>query len=170
MTSFTGKQRVVVHVIPMCCFMKWLQKICPHIFGNKGQIFINKYLMAYLAFDKIDHSLLYDCLLDWFGIDGTVMLWIKSYLSTRKQNIKIGDSFSEAVILSFRVLQGSVLGLLLFIIYTSPLKTVTSKFNVTHHLYADDTKIYLAVDSRNFNSSMEELTGCQYRSGWMVLN
>ena len=51
------------------------------------------------AFDTIDHSLLYDCLHDWFGLDGTVLSWIKSYLSNRK----IGDSFSEAVILPFRI-------------------------------------------------------------------
>ena len=50
------------------------------------------------AFDIIDHSLLHDCLHDWFGLDGTVLLWIKSYLSNRKQKIIIGDSFSEAVI------------------------------------------------------------------------
>ena len=104
----------------------------------------------------IDHSLLYDCLHDWFGLDGTVLSWIKSYLSNRKQKIKIGDSFSEAVILPFGVPQGSVLGPLLFTLYTSPLSQVISKFNVTHHLYADDTQIYLAVDSRNFDSSMDK--------------
>ena len=113
-----------------------------------------------VVFDTIDHSLLYDCLHDWFGLDGTVLSWIKSYLSNRKQKIKIGDSFSEAVILPFGVPQGSVLGPLLFTLYTSPLSQVISKFNVIHHLYADDTQIYLAVDSRNFDSSMEELTEC----------
>ena len=121
------------------------------------------------AFDTIDHSLLYDCLHDWFGLDGTVLLWIKSYLSNRKQKIKIGDSFSEAVILPFGVPQGSVLGPLLFTLYTSPLSQVISKFNVTHHLYADDTQIYLAVDSRNFDSSIEELTEClKSVQAWMV--
>ena len=81
--------------------------------------------------DMIDHSLLHDCLHDWFGLDGTVLLWIRLYLSNRKQKIKIGDSFSEAVILQGS--QGSVLGALLFTLYTSQ---VISKFNVTHHLYA----------------------------------
>ena len=76
------------------------------------------------AFDTIDHSLLYDCLHDWFGLDGTVLSWIKSYLSNRKQKIKIGDSLSEAVILPFEVPQGSVLGPLLFTLYTSPLSQV----------------------------------------------
>ena len=120
------------------------------------------------AFDTIDHSLLYDCLHDRFGLDGTV-LWIKLYLSNRKQKIKIGDSFSEAVILPFGVPQGSVLVPLLFTLYTSPLSQVISKFNVTLHLYADDTQIYLAVDSRNFDSSMEELTEClKSVQEWMV--
>ena len=120
------------------------------------------------ALNTIDHSLLYDCLHGWFGLDGAVLFWIKSYLSNRKQKIKICDSFSEVVILPFRVPQGSVLGPLLFTLYTSPLSQVISKFNVTHHLYADDTQIYSAVNSRNFDSSME-LTEClKSVQEWMV--
>ena len=126
---------------------------------DSGKVVALTLLDLSAAFDTIDHSLLYDCLYDWFGLDGTV-LWIKSYLSNQKQKIKIGDSFSEAVILPFEVPQGSVLGSLFFTLYTSPISQVISKFNVTHHLYADDTQIYLAVDSRNFDSSMEELTEC----------
>ena len=76
------------------------------------------------VFDMIDHSLLYDCLHDWFSLDVTVLSWIKSYLSNRNQKIKIGDSFSEAVILPFGVPQGSVLGPLFFTLYTSPLSQV----------------------------------------------
>ena len=108
------------------------------------------------AFDTIDHDILFNSLRDWFGVDGTVLRWIKSYLSNRKQN----NSFSDAFSLPYGVPQGSVLGPLLFTLYTTPLSNIISNFNVTHHLYADDTQIYLALDHRNFDSSFAELTEC----------
>ena len=43
---------------------------------------------------------------------------------------------------------------------SAPLSNIISNFNVTHHLYADDTQIYLALDHRNFDSSFPELTEC----------
>ena len=81
-----------------------------------------------------------------------------SPIELKTKKIKIDDSLSEAVILPFGVPQSSVLGPLLFTLYTIPLSQVISRFNVTHHLCADD--IYLAVDSKNFDSSMEELPEC----------
>ena len=56
--------------------------------------------------------------------------------------------------------QGLVLGPLLFTLYTTPLSNIISNFNVTHHLCADDTQIYLAMDHRNFDSIFAELTEC----------
>ena len=104
--------------------------------------------------------ILFNSLRDLFGVDGTVLRWIKSYLSNRKQKVKLGNSFSDAFSLPYGVPQGSVLGPLLFTLYTTSLSNIMSNFNVTHHLYADDTQIYLALDHRNFDSSFAKLTEC----------
>ena len=53
---------------------------------------------------------LHDCLKDWFGVDGTVLTWIDSYLINRNQKIKLGDKFSEAFQLPFGIPHCSVLG------------------------------------------------------------
>ena len=42
-----------------------------------------------------------------------------------------------------------------FLPKTTPLSKVISQFNVTHHLYADDTHVYLEFDSRNFNFKLK---------------
>ena len=123
------------------------------------------------AFDTIDHSILFNCLQHWYGIDGVVLKWVQSYLNSRKQRIKIDGHLSDAFQLPYGVPQGSVLGPLLFTLYTTPLSSVISKFNVTHHLYADDTQIYLELDSRNFDSSITELTNClEAVQAWMGNN
>ena len=93
-------------------------------------------------------------------MDGTVLMWIKSYLTNHRQKVKLGNSFSHAFTLPYEVPHGSVLGPLLFTLYTTPLSQIISSFNVTYHVYADDTQIYLSLDFRNFDSSFAELTEC----------
>ena len=80
-----------------------------------------------VAFDTIDHDILFNSLRDWFGVDDTVLRWIKSYLSNHKQKVKLGNSFSDAFSLPYDVPQGSVLGPLLFTLYTTPLSNIISK-------------------------------------------
>ena len=112
------------------------------------------------AFNTIDHSILSNCLQHWYGIDGVVFKCVQLYLNSRKQRIKIDGHLSDAFQRPYGVPQGSVLGPLLFTLYTTPFSSVISKFDVTHHLYADDTQIYLELDSRNLYSSITELTNC----------
>ena len=100
-----------------------------------------------------------------------MLKWVQSYLNSRKQRIKIDKHLSDAFQPPSGVLQGSVLGPLLSTLYTTPLSSVISQFNVTHHLYADDTQIYLELDSRNFDSSITEMTNClEVVQAWMGNN
>ena len=76
------------------------------------------------AFDTIDHGTLLGCLSSWFGVGGVVLEWFKSYLSDHLQCVKIGSILSGAKKLLCGVPQGSVLGPILFSLYTTPLNKV----------------------------------------------
>ena len=50
------------------------------------------------AFDMINASILHDYLKDWFGLDGTVLTWLDSYLTNHKQKIKLENRFSSLLV------------------------------------------------------------------------
>ena len=95
------------------------------------------------AFDTIDHTILLRRLGNWFGVSGKALDWFKSYLTGRRQRIKLGNCLSSRSDLSFGVPQGSVLGPLLFTLYTTPLSSLVSGHAIPHHLYADDSQLYV---------------------------
>ena len=49
------------------------------------------------AFDTIDHSIPFDFLQHWYGIDGVVLKWVPSYQDSRKQNGHLSDTFTPLV-------------------------------------------------------------------------
>ena len=109
-----------------------------------------------------------------FGIRGSALNWIKSYLSGRKQSVLVNGETSKELDLSFGVPQGSVLGPILFSIYTTPLGNIIRKHGLTFHLYADDTQLYLAFkpsDSLSKQDTKVKIEKCveEIRS-WMVEN
>ena len=58
-----------------------------------------------------------------------------------------------------------------FTLFIVPLSSVISKFRVSHHLHADNTQIYLELDSINFDSSTTELANClKAVQAWMENN
>ena len=87
---------------------------------DSGKAVVLTLLDLSAAFDNVNHNILFNCLREWFGVDGTVLRWIKSYFSNCKQKVKLGNSFSDAFSLPCGVSQVSVLGPLIFILYTIP--------------------------------------------------
>ena len=96
------------------------------------------------AFDTIDHKILLQKL-DHYGIRGIALEWFSSYLSGRSQFVDFNGTSSRHMNLNCGVPQGSVVGSLLFIIYTNDLHNAL-KFSKCI-LFADDTTIFLTSNN-----------------------
>ena len=83
------------------------------------------------AFDTIDHSILLNRLSTSFGIQGSALAWLTSYLSDRSQTIRIGSAASGPSNCQSGVPPGSVLGPILFSLYISSLGHIISSFNIS---------------------------------------
>ena len=93
------------------------------------------------AFDRVWHSGL-SFKLEEYGLDDGLLNWFKSYLGNRKHKVVIEASSLSP--LRAGVPQGSVLGLLLFLIYVNDI--ADSLLSLTR-LYADDSSLYYSATS-----------------------
>ena len=101
------------------------------------------------AFDTVDHQILLNRLRTEFGVSGKVLDWFASYLSNRSQKVTVDGVLSDRFGIDFGVPQGSCLGPLLFVIYSSKLFNIVSRHLPKVHAYADDTQLYLAFKPGN---------------------
>jgi ribonuclease P/MRP protein subunit RPP40 len=89
----------------------------------------------------LDFSKGFDTLhkLERYGINGHVLNWIAAFLSSRTFAVKVGSVLSDKKLVISGVPQGSVLGPLLFTLYTSDL---LARLQCPFAGYADDVKIF----------------------------
>lgn len=93
------------------------------------------------AFDTIDYDLLFIRLSN-LGIRGPSLNFIKSYLSNRRQFVRIEGCNSSNSEIGLGVPQGSVLGPLLFNLYANEISSLPLCFKIIQ--YADDTVFFLS--------------------------
>ena len=140
--------------------------------SNGGAILVLLDLSA--AFDTIDHGKLLNILERTFGVTGSALEWFKSYLSGRTQEVIIDGECSDVFTLLFGVPQGSVLGPILFTIYTVPLGEIIRKHGLHFHLYADDTQLYIAfkpIDNCSKEEAIRRIQNCVADiKSWMTEN
>ena len=112
------------------------------------------------AFDTTDHLILLQRLHRYFEISVPALWWLKSYFSDKYQSINISGTLSCPQHLPFGVPQGSVLGPVPISLYTTTLSQVITNHNLSYHLYADDTQVYISLSQSNAQESVSTLSDC----------
>ena len=106
---------------------------------DRGNTSLAIFLDLSKAFDTLNFDILLDKL-QYYGICNKALVWFKSYLNFRTQNVEIGQSQSQTLPVTLGVPQGSILGSLLFLICIDNIESSSSFFNFTQ--YADDTNLF----------------------------
>jgi hypothetical protein len=103
---------------------------------NNGNFCVGVFLDLRKAFDTVSHDILLKKL-SHYGIRGIPLKWFTSYLSNRTQQVEIEGNLSNPCPINISILQGSILGPILFLIQINDLPGVT---DLKTFLFADDTQ------------------------------
>jgi hypothetical protein len=118
------------------------------------------------AFDKVPHERLASKL-GYYGIRGTLLQWIRSFLANRTQQVLVEGKSSDTAPVTSGVPQGSVIGPLLFLLYINDLPLQTTS---TTRLFADDSFLYRKIrtteDAKALQEDLDRLQ--QWERDWLM--
>ena len=123
------------------------------------------------AFDTVDQHILLRCLDITFGFRGSILSWLESYLDGRTQSVLLNGQSTVPRSVVCGVPQGSVLGPLLFTLYTADIGRIIHSCGLSHHSYADDNQLYASCIPSESAALKAKMIGCIASIGaWMVSN
>ncbi|CAC5405728.1 Glycosyltransferase-like domain-containing protein 1,Glycosyltransferase-like domain-containing protein 1-like [Mytilus coruscus] len=120
------------------------------ILDNGGSI-DTVYLDFMKAFDTVPHKQLIGKLKS-YGIAEEIISWVKSFLSGRKQQLRVNSSYSEFKQVTSGIPQGSILRPILFVIYINDLPEMLDS---NCYMFADDTKVFRQIQTTDDNDALQ---------------
>ena len=104
---------------------KWVEQV------EEGKLVGVMMIDLSAAFDMVDHSILLQKL-TLFGLDAGAVKWMKTYLSGRSQSVLIDGCMSPPLSIQCGVPQGSILGPLMYILFTNEMPELVHSHPVSY--------------------------------------
>ena len=134
----------------LSCFHDW------HLSIKSKRVIDIIYIDFHKAFDSLVHNKIL-AKLNSYGVTYELLYWIQSFLAGRVQRVVIDGVLSDPIAVLSGVVQGSVLGPLIFILFIDDIVDcfVHDGMNPTSlSIFADDLKLYCAYELQHENSSL----------------
>lgn len=119
---------------------------------NSGFQVDTVYLDFKKAFDSVNHSILLNKLYV-IGLRGSILYWLKSYLTDRESAVRIKGNLSDSFVVNSGVPQGSHLGPFLFLLFINDIAKDLKYSNIL--IFADDVKLFSKICSPHDQSKLQ---------------
>jgi hypothetical protein len=127
---------------------------------DNGKVCLLAFIDLSAAFDTVDHATLLQKLNLFYGLRGSVLSWLRSFVSDRSMSVCSRSTVSSTSSVNCGVPQGSVLGPLLFMLYISGIIDIVKEHNFDAHLFADDIQVYASCDQSQASMLSSRLSLC----------